>query len=282
MRSSTRMWAVIAVLLCPSSSLAQSTPKPESRAAATPTSDPKAEVEALRAEGGPKAAAAIAAKVEAGLPAPALDVAIAALGTIGGPVATKSLEGLTKHRRAAVRRSALENLVRAKARSAPAFAEALLDDPSPEVRTAAVRAIESLGLDAMRRAAPQLERALEKGLAEAAPLLGKMARPNEVARWTGRLDAEGFERMSPALRIVLTRADLPAPTRTALVEKVGVLGSASAKQFLRDLATELPKGSAVRSAAQKALELDTAEAAKKTETAPKSEPPRAAQKENGR
>lgn len=267
MRRSTPAWAAILTLVTSTAALAQPEAKP-TRAETATSADPRAEIERLRKEGGPKSATAVAEKVAAGLPAPALDVAVVALTEIGGPVAIRALEGLARHRRPAVRRAALEGLVKLKARNAGTMAEAMLDDASPEVRVAAVRALEGLGVDAIRRAAPPLEKAVEKGLAEAAPLLGKAARRAEIGRWTSRLDEEGFERLDPALRIVVARADLPGAVRAALVERVGSLQSASAKQFLRDLAAKLPKGDPVRAAAQKALEASTAEAADEPASAP--------------
>src|SRR6185436_7402345 len=95
------------------------------------------------------------------------------------PDAAPILAQLVAHRRAAVRKRAIEAIASAHATGATAALVGALDDVDPTVRGAAatalaqMRAVNSL---------PQLFEAYERGVPEAATAVGQLARQSQIPR----------------------------------------------------------------------------------------------------
>lgn len=192
----------------------------------------------------------LSARIDAGLPAPLLTRAVDALVANGSPPAVSALRALAGHRRAAIRAQSARGLARIRGANARDVLAALLDDPEAEVRSAAAIALGTLGpqgvMDTVMLAAL-------RGVSEAAILFAQQANPQDVARFVRRLDAATLEPTAPAVRILIARANLPRPSRLALVAKLRELGTGLPQTLLREVGATLPEGDPVRRAIDEAL-----------------------------
>jgi HEAT repeat protein len=184
---------------------------------------------ALVEAGGARAAAAALARIKQGLPPQLLQGAIDSLVALKQPSALPVLLELSLHRRWQVREQALLALASLRARSAQSTILYALDDPSPEVRRAAARALAEVG-DA--RALPSLRLALERDVQGAAEALAKLGTARDVELVLGRVKDGDFSSVSEALGVALVRRDLPALTKRAIVKAASEASSESAKVAL--------------------------------------------------
>lgn len=213
-------------------------------------------LDTLAREGGRDAVQRIAERIERGLPPALLARAIRALTTIADRWASRALIDLGQHRRASVRAQVAESLGalgREEARSALAN---LLDDPDPRVRSQAAVALGQVG------AAPVINTLIQaalRGVPEAAIVVGQQARPGDVARLMGQVDAETFPAIAPALRILLGRANLPRPGKIRIVRRIGEVigtdgGGTDQVRLLREVSATLSSGDPLQSTIQEVLD----------------------------
>lgn len=192
----------------------------------------------------------LSARIDAGLPAPLLTRAVDALAANGSPPAVSALRALAGHRRAAIRVQTVRGLARVRGANARDVLAALLDDPEPEVRSAAAIALGTLGAQGVM---DTVMLAAVRGVSEAAILFAQQASTQDVARFVRRLDATTLAPTAPAVRILIARANVPRASRLALVTRLRELGPGLSQTLLREVGATLPEGDPVRGAIDEAL-----------------------------
>ncbi len=165
---------------------------------------------------GRAAAEAIAARIKEGLPPQLTERALEVLANSKQPVALPALSELTLHRRWQIRARAVGALGALRMRSAVSVLLYALDDPSPEVRSAAARA---LGMAGGPRAIRALDAALAHGVDGALEGLAQLVPSNKVDPILARakVDLVGCE---PALWLLLTRPNVPVVTKLKVLSFV--------------------------------------------------------------
>jgi hypothetical protein len=218
----------------------------------------------LGAIGGDAAALAIANRLKRGLPPQLTEAAVTTLHGLMRPNAAPVLIELRYHRHASVRAAALAALGELKLHSASVFGalQAGLDDPSPEVRGAALQALVTFG-DA--RALPLMFSAAKRGMPGGWEAIGRLARPADCKHLFGQAVDGDVSPLRPALDALVARPDAALDAKLKLIQELGKLDSVSAHAYLSQwLATAKADAPArVRSALADTLhKLDTAIAAK--------------------
>ena len=186
----------------------------------------------------PRVAAPVAARLRQGLPPDLAALAIEALAASGSPRAVSALQEQLQHRRASIRRQAVEALGRLRARSAFPQVVGSLQDPDESVRGAALVA---LGLLGDRRALKPLYAALDAGRPQAALAIGRLARATDIDRLLRYATERPFAALHPAIDTMIHRSDLQAGTKLKLIAALGKLGTAPAQDYLRGLLKQLPQ-----------------------------------------
>jgi HEAT repeat protein len=118
-----------------------------------------------------------------------------------------------------------------KQRSAQAALLYALDDPSSEVRTAAVEALASVG---NARALPALLTAADRDVPGAWAAIGSLASKADLKSLFERAPEGDLRLIRPALDAMIARKDLPLESRVKMVQQVAVLGSVSARAWVAD------------------------------------------------
>ncbi|MCC6873656.1 MAG: HEAT repeat domain-containing protein [Sandaracinaceae bacterium] len=240
-------WAIILVVILAGADRARAQAEPSLEV--TDTAELTRNIEVLARRGDRASVARIAARVEAGLPSPILLRAVDALAEHAAEPSYALLVRLAQHRRPAVRARVARALGASRNAGARNVLADLLDDPDADVRAQAALALGAVG------AQPVLETVLLAalhGVAEAAIVLGQQAAAAHVARIVRRLEPATLEALAPALRILLERANVPRPSKSAIVERLGTLGG-GAERLLREVQATLGPGDALRGSIDSAL-----------------------------
>jgi HEAT repeat protein len=209
----------------------------------------QAAIQSLGMLGSPRAVEPLSARIRDGLAPDLLEAAIDTLTVLGRPEAGPVLFELVTHRRPEVRVRAVQAIAACHARGADRALVSALSDASPEVRSAAATALGELGASS---AADRLFLALDRNVTEAGPALGRVARPEHVARileYMGRLP---FAQMRAVLDELLRRRDLASRSKLDVIARLGEVATAEVRTFLTDLLASLesPANDPVRRAAQ--------------------------------
>jgi HEAT repeat protein len=186
-------------------------------------------LDALAQLGGDAASAAVVARVRRGMPPQLTEQAIETLVKIDKPNAGPVLLELTQHRRAAIRQRAVSALGALKIRSAQSALFYALDDPNPEVRGAAAKALAGVGT---ARALPVLWTAAERGVDHALEAIGAIASPRDLKAVFEHVSNNDVTLVVPALQAMLDRETFPLAGKLTIAHEVEKLGSASARMYL--------------------------------------------------
>lgn len=216
---------------------------------ATDADQVRGAIESLGLLGDPRGVEALAGRIRRGLPPTLLEAAVDALMVLGRGEAGPVLFELTSHRRADVRVRAIQAIAASRPRNADRALTPLLGDQEPTVRAAAATALGELGASS---AADALFQALDRGVAQAGPAIGRVARPTDVTRFLGYIGRLPFDRMTSALREMLLRTELAERSRLEIVQRVAELATSEVRAFLEQLSGSLP-ASPVRRAAEEAV-----------------------------
>lgn len=181
--------------------------------------------------GGDAAAEAVVARLRRGLPPQLIEAAIDDLVLLNRAVASAALLELTQHRRIQIRIKSMQALGALKQRSAQAALLYALDDPSSEVRSAAVDALATVG---NARALPALLTAAERNVPGAWSAIGSLASPADVKTVLAHAQDGDVMPIRPALDALVARKDLPLDARVRVVQQLVSLGSPSARVCLTD------------------------------------------------
>lgn len=184
---------------------------------------------------------AVAELLRAGQPDVVTDHALDALGRLGSREAREVLITFTRHRRPQARRRAYTALAQLKDGRDAAVLSLLahgLRDSAPEVRGNAAR---WLGELRVREAAPDLQRALELGVTDAAAALGKVGDAASVERYDGLLGKLPLAVMLTGYANYLERADLPESTKLHIIAALEDVSGSGVKEFLGERHKNPPK-----------------------------------------
>ena len=179
--------------------------------------------------GGDAAAHAVVARLRRGLPPQLIEAAIDTLVLLNRPSLAPPLLELTQHRRIQIRIKAMQALAALKMKSAQSALLYALDDPSSEVRTAAVEALSAVGNS---RALPALYTAAERDVPGAWRAIGSIATPADVKGLVARSQKVELLQIRPALDALLARTDLPVDAKLRMIQHVASLGSPGARACL--------------------------------------------------
>lgn len=199
--------------------------------------DVKAGLETLGLSATPAAVNAIANRVRRGLDAELLDLALTTLRVQNRPEAGGVLMELAHHRRAEIRARALEAVAACRPSGARDALVRGLSDLDATVRAAAAT---GLGELEARDAVPELVRALERGLGEAAGPVGKLGTETEVRVLVTMLGRVPFATVAPGIAFLITRQDLPQRFRLDVVAKLHDLGTGEVRTFLEETLPSVP------------------------------------------
>jgi HEAT repeat protein len=184
---------------------------------------------ALAELGGDGAARALAKRMHAGLPPALLGDAIDVAVQLGSPRAVPELVDLLQHKRASVRKHALEALAALKAKSAQSAMLIALDDPDADVRRAAIAALAELG---NTRALPALLALVQRGQPGALEAVGKLAAARDLATLVGHAPGGDVTQLKPALAGWLAVASRSPGQQLELLAALAKVASPSARTYL--------------------------------------------------
>lgn len=182
-------------------------------------------------------------RVRAGLPPGLLDVAMDTIQLLSDPAAEPILRTLSRHRRAAVRKRALEVLSQLKLASAEKALIAGLRDPDNDVRAAAATGLGEMGAHG---SFDELLQAQQRGVPGSPVALGRVARGEQVDRLTARIGEVPLEVVGPVCEAVFARTDLPEADKLKIAEKLTELQSDEARALRDALLAKLPSGASQR------------------------------------
>jgi HEAT repeat protein len=180
----------------------------------------------------PKAARAVSELLATGQADVVTDHALETLGRLGVREGREALIAYTHHRRAETRRRAYTALAQLKDASAASVESQGLRDSAPEVRSAAALALGELRASA---AAPDLLRALGRGVHEAAAALGKLGDAASVDAYGAYLGKQPLDVMLAGYANYLQRADLRDAVKLRIVAALEDVSGSAVKRFLSEL-----------------------------------------------
>jgi hypothetical protein len=179
-----------------------------------------------------QAARAVSELLAAGQADVVTDHALETLGRLGVREGREVLLAYTHHRRAETRRRAYTALAQLKDASVASVETQGLRDSSAEVRAAAANALGELRVAA---AAPDLLRALGRGVHEAAPALGKLGDASSVEQFGTYLGKQPLDVMLAGYANYLQRDDLRDAVKLRIVAALEDVSGATVKRFLSEL-----------------------------------------------
>ncbi len=179
--------------------------------------------------GGPDVIKIVIARVRRGLPPQILPSVINVLVALRHPTVAAPLLELSLHRRWQVREMAVSALGKLGAKTAQAPLLYALEDPSAEVRAAAVQ---SLALVGDARALPALSLALDRKVDGAALALGKLGNVKELELMLGRARQGEVSSVEAGLHAMLQRTNLALPLKLKIVNELAKIGSPATTEVL--------------------------------------------------
>ncbi|MET0340028.1 MAG: HEAT repeat domain-containing protein [Polyangiales bacterium] len=186
---------------------------------------------------------AVEARVREGLTPVLLDVAIDTVLLLNDPSAGSLLDDLTRHRRPAVRRRALDAVAQLRVRGAEALLARGVDDQDADVRSTAV---DGLGAIGARGSFALVLRAHEMGVEGSALALGRLADPTQVGRLLDLVGERPLEALVPMIDALFARRDLPDADKLRMVERLAEVGTDPARNLLAEQLKKLPAQSSAK------------------------------------
>jgi HEAT repeat protein len=197
----------------------------------------------LAGAGAAPAIPVITSRLATGLPYPLAESALDTLADIGASDSADVISAYASHRDPRVRRAAIRALAKSTgAASVPRAAAALrsaLGDPDAQVRALAATGLGSLKA---KSAVPDLFRALDHKVYEAAVSIGQLCAGTDCDQFLSRLGRLPFDVMTSGLDQLLFRpsSEVTDEAKVAIVLKVRDLGTRDANHFLHDVQARWP------------------------------------------
>ncbi len=206
-------------------------------------------IQSLGLLGNARAVEPITERIREGLAPDLLESAIDTLTVLGRAEAGPILFELTSHRRPEVRVRAIAAIAATRPRGADRALVSALSDSSPEVRGAAAMAIGELNIVS---AVDSLFLAFDRGVPEAGPALGRIARPEHVPRILQSLGRVPFAQMRAVIESLLDQRNLPARSRLDVIARLGELATGEVRLFLEEWIrnSSMPESDPIRRAAE--------------------------------
>jgi HEAT repeat protein len=187
---------------------------------------------------------ALVAFVHTGQPDRLADRAVEALGQLASPAALPLVTEMAGHRRAGARVTALTAAAELEGSAVDALLTNGLRDSDATVRGTCARL---LGERGTRSAVDLLFRALERGVPEAAPAIGRLGDSAAVTRMHGLLGKLALHPLLAGYDRFLARSDLDEATKLDIVTHLGEVASLAVKRFLEQQLQPRAAGVAARS-----------------------------------
>lgn len=183
-----------------------------------------------------------------GQPDAITDYALETLGKTRSPEATETLVTFTNHRRTSARLIAYQALSATRTPGAVAIVAQALSDSDPAIRSAAAVALGSLGA---KEQLPRLFLALERGVYDAAGVIGQLGDSKSARMFTEYINHVPLAVILSGYQRFLERKDIEEKVKLEIVQALGEVAVPEAKRFLQ---TFLKNGGARnRPALQKAV-----------------------------
>ncbi len=180
----------------------------------------------------PGATQALGELLHQGQPDALADRAIQALGATRSLEALPVLAEMTHHRRASARAAAYTAIGRIAGEAADELLAQGLRDVDAGVRGVCARL---LGERGARAQLEPLFRALERGVPEAGPALGKLVDAAGVARFGAQLGRTPIQVMLGGYEQMLVRDDLTEQVKLGIVAQLGEVAGVTVKRFLEHM-----------------------------------------------
>jgi HEAT repeat protein len=200
-------------------------------------------IEGAATVGTPDVIPLIQERIRAGLPPDLLEVAMDSVLLLGHPSAEDLFATLARHRRASVRKKALQALVTLRSPGANAVLSQGLSDDAAEVREAAAEGLGELGAAA---SADRLFLAFDHNVMNAGKALGRVVKDDQVPRLLAYFGRVPLTTLTPVLDALLTRRDLSEATKLSVISALTELATAEARGYLEGLSQRLPGDTPVR------------------------------------
>lgn len=144
------------------------------------------------------------------------------------------------HRQPELRRAAATALIQTKGPQAKQALRRALSDPDPMVRGLAATGLGALGA---AEYVPELFRALERNIPEAAAAIGKACAPAQCEQLAAKTGTMPLDVLVPGFEQILFRdaAQMPDEPKAYVIERLRDLGTADANKYLRDVQSRWPK-----------------------------------------
>jgi hypothetical protein len=206
-------------------------------------------IQSLGLLGNARAVEPLSERIRDGLAPDLLESAIDTLTVLGRAEAGPILFELTSHRRPEVRVRAIVAIAATRPRGADRALVSALSDSAPAVRGAAATAIGELNIVS---AVDSLFLAFDRGIPEAGPALGRLARPEHISRILQNLGRVPFPQMRAVIEPLLDQRNLPARSRLDVVARLGELATGEVRLFLEEWTrnSSMPAGDPIRRAAE--------------------------------
>jgi HEAT repeat protein len=169
-----------------------------------------------------------------------LEAALKTAGKLKAESLSAAVAPYAQHRSEEVRRQAVRALLKTKGPVAVQSLEKALRSPDAVVRGTAATGLGSLGA---REALPDLFRALDHGVPEAAAAIGQLCTPEECEKFAEETGRIAFDIMITGFDQVLFRPpqDVPDDAKVKLVGRLRELGTPEAGKYLADVGERWPK-----------------------------------------
>jgi hypothetical protein len=171
--------------------------------------------------------------------------ALAAAGALALPSLSAALSPYVRHRAPAVRRAATSALVKTSGPDAVRALRVALRSNDPVVRATAAGGLGEIGA---KEAVPDLFTALQKGVKESAPSIGKLCETSDCDKLVAYFATLPFEVVAAGVDAILFRAtaEIADDYKIHLIERLAALGTPEAAGYLADVAQRWPKASSKR------------------------------------
>jgi HEAT repeat protein len=176
------------------------------------------------------AIAALCEFLDRGQPDAIADYALETLGKTRSPDATETLVSFTSHRRPSARLIAYQALSATRAPGTVTIVAQALSDSDSAIRSAAAAALGSLGA---KEQLPRLFLALERGVYEAAGVIGQLGDAKSARMFTGYINRVPFAVILSGYQRFLERKDIEEKVKLEIVQALGEVAVPEAKRFLQ-------------------------------------------------
>jgi len=201
----------------------------------------QAALDSIEKSGDAKAAPLVEALLVRGVRRKTCVRALEVAGALKQQSSSSAIAPYVRHRRSKIRHAAVRALIKTKG---PVAVKALRH--ALHSRDAMVRGIAASGLGALgaKQALPDLFKALDHHVGEAAAAIGQLCEPTDCEKFASRLQKQPFDIMVSGFDQILFRPakEIPDDEKIRIVGRLRELGTSEAGKYLANVAGRWPKG----------------------------------------